>query len=152
MTPAGRDKLRADLRHLKEVVRPHVVKDIEEARAHGDISENSEYDDAKERQAHTEGRIREIESRLALAEVIDITTVKPSDTVMFGTTVEVEDDDGNLLTYQVVGAEDMDVKAGKISYSSPIGRALIGRKVGEEVRFDTPKGQRNVVINAVHYR
>jgi transcription elongation factor GreA len=152
MTPAGRDKLRADLKHLKEVVRPQVVKDIEEARAHGDISENSEYDDAKERQAHVEGRIRELESRLSLADVIDITTVKPSDTVMFGTTVEVEDDDGNAMTYQVVGAEDMDVKAGKISYSSPIGRALIGRKVGDEVRFDTPKGQRNVVINAVHYR
>jgi transcription elongation factor GreA len=152
MTPAGRDKLRADLKHLKEVVRPQVVKDIEEARAHGDISENSEYDDAKERQAHAEGRIRELESRLSLADVIDITTVKPSDTVMFGTTVEVEDDDGNTMTYQVVGAEDMDVKAGKISYSSPIGRALIGRKVGDEVRFDTPKGQRNVVINAVHYR
>jgi transcription elongation factor GreA len=152
MTPAGRDKLRADLKHLKEVVRPQVVKDIEEARAHGDISENSEYDDAKERQAHVEGRIRELESRLSLADVIDISTVKPSDTVMFGTTVEVEDDDGNMMTYQVVGAEDMDVKAGKISYSSPIGRALIGRKVGDEVRFDTPKGQRNVVINAVHYR
>lgn len=151
MTPSGRDKLRADLKHLKEVVRPQVVKDIEEARAHGDISENSEYDDAKERQAHAEGRIREIESRLALAEVIDITTVKPSNTVMFGTTVDVEDDDGNEMTYQVVGAEDMDVKAGRISYSSPIGRALIGRKVGDEVRFDTPKGQRNVVINAVRY-
>ena len=135
------------------MLRPQVVRDIEEARAHGDISENSEYDDAKERQAHIEGRIREIEARLALAEVIDITKVPPSDRVIFGTTIELEDQDtGDTITYRIVGTEEADVKAGLISYSSPIGRALIGRSVGDEVRFETPKGTRTVVINAVHYR
>ena len=153
MTPAGYQKLLAEFKHVREVLRPQVVRDIEEARAHGDISENSEYEDAKERQAQIEGRLREIESRLALAEVIDIATVTPSKRVIFGTTVELEDQDtGDTITYRLVGSEETDVKAGLISYSSPIGRALVGRSVGDEVRFDTPKGTRTVVINAVHYR
>lgn len=153
MTPTGYQKLLAEFKHVREVLRPQVVRDIEEARAHGDISENSEYEDAKERQAQIEGRVREIEARLALAEVIDITTVAPSDRVIFGTTIELEDQDtGDTVTYKVVGTEEADVKAGLISYSSPIGRALIGRSVGDEVRFETPKGTRTVTINAVHYR
>ncbi|MFN7146654.1 MAG: transcription elongation factor GreA [Myxococcota bacterium] len=153
MTPVGYQKLLAEFKHVREVLRPQVVRDIEEARAHGDISENSEYEDAKERQGQIEARIREIESRLSLAEVIDITKVPPSNRVIFGTTVELEDQDtGDTITYKLVGPEEADVKAGLISYSSPIGRALIGRQLGDEVRFETPKGTRTVVINAVHYR
>jgi transcription elongation factor GreA len=153
MTPVGYQKLLADFKHVREVLRPQVVRDIEEARAHGDISENSEFEDAKERQAHLDGRMRDIEARLSLADVIDITTVEASDRVIFGTTVDLEDTDtGESITYKFVGTEEMDVKAGLISFSSPIGRALIGRSVGDEVRFETPKGTRTVVINAVHYR
>lgn len=153
MTPVGYQKLLAEFKHVREVLRPQVVRDIEEARAHGDISENSEFEDAKERQAHLDGRMRDIEARLSLADVIDITKVEPSDRVIFGTTVDLEDTDtGESTTYKFVGTEEMDVKAGLISYSSPIGRALIGRSVGDEVRFETPKGTRTVVINAVHYR
>jgi transcription elongation factor GreA len=153
MTPFGYQKLMADFKHIREVLRPQVVRDIEEARAHGDISENSEFEDAKERQAHLDGRVRDIESKLSLAEVIDITKVPPTERVIFGTTVELEDQDtGETTTYRLVGSEEADVKAGLISYSSPIGRALIGRSRGDEVRFETPKGTRTVVINAVHYR
>ena len=153
MTPVGYQKLLAEFKHVREVLRPQVVRDIEEARAHGDISENSEFEDAKERQAHLDGRMRDIEARLSLADVIDISKVEPSDRVIFGTTVELEDTDtGESTTYKFVGTEEMDVKAGLISFSSPIGRALIGRSVGDEVRFETPKGTRTVVFNAVHYR
>lgn len=153
MTPVGYQKLQADFKHIREVLRPQVVRDIEEARAHGDISENSEFEDAKERQAHLEGRVRDVEFRLSCADVIDITKVTPSDRVIFGTTVDLEDQDtGEHITYRLVGAEEADVKACLISYSSPIGRALLGRFKGDEVRFETPKGTRAVVINAVHYR
>ncbi|MDP2312758.1 MAG: transcription elongation factor GreA [Pseudomonadota bacterium] len=153
MTPVGYAKLLAEFKLVREVLRPQVVRDIEEARAHGDISENSEFEDAKERQAHLDGRMRDIEARLSMADVIDITKFPPSERVIFGTTVDLEDTDtGESTTYKFVGTEEMDVKAGLISYSSPIGRALIGRSVGDEVRFETPKGTRTVVINAVHYR
>lgn len=153
MTPEGYARLSKELRHHKEVLRPQVVRDIEEARAHGDISENAEYESAKERQALIEGRTAELESRLGLAEVIDISKQPPSDRVIFGTTVEVEDTDtGESFTYRIVGTEEADAKNGLISYSSPIGRALIGRNVGDEVRFDTPRGSRSMIINAVHYR
>ena len=153
MTPTGYKKVLADFKHHREVLRPQNVQDIEEARAHGDISENSEFSDAKKRQAHIEGRVRDLETRIALADVIDITKVTPSDRVIFGTTVDLEDQDsGEAFSYKLVGSEEVDAKAGLISFSSPIGRALIGRAVGDEVRFETPKGTRTVVINAVHYR
>lgn len=153
MTPTGYAKVLADFKHHREVLRPRVVKDIEEARAHGDISENSEYEDAKERQAHIEGKIREMESRIALAEIIDVTKVAATDAVIFGTTVDLEDaDTGETFSFKIVGTEEADARAGFISYSSPIGRALIGRRVSDEVRFETPKGTRTVLINAVHYR
>lgn len=153
MTPTGYARLFKELKHHKEVLRPQVVRDIEEARAHGDISENAEYEAAKERQALIEGRTAELESRLSLAEVIDITLQKPSERVIFGTTVEVEDtDSGESYSYRIVGTEEADVKLGLISYTSPIGRALIGRSLGDEVRFETPRGTRVVLINAVHYR
>jgi len=153
MTPVGYEKVLRDLRHHKEVLRPAVVRDIEEARAHGDISENSEFEDAKERQSHIEGRVLELESRLSLAQVIDITTLPKSDRVIFGATVELEDQDtGDPVTYRIVGTEESDVRAGLVSYSSPIGRALLGRSEGDEVKFETPKGVRTVAISAVHYR
>lgn len=153
MTPAGYQKLLAEFKHTREVLRPQVVRDIEEARAHGDISENAEFEDAKERQAHIEGRVRELEYRLALSEVVDVTTIPPSDLVVFGTTVELEDEDSEeKFTYRIVGVEEANVRNGQISYSSPIGRALLGRKLGDAVRFETPKGTRTVIINAVLYR
>jgi transcription elongation factor GreA len=153
MTPEGYKKVLTEFKHVREVLRPQVVRDIEEARAHGDISENSEYEDAKERQALIEGRVRDLEARIALAEVIDITKVPVSDRVIFGTTIDLEDvDTGEAFTYRIVGTEEADVRTGLISFSAPIGRALIGRAVGDEVKFETPKGTRTVVINAVHYK
>lgn len=153
MTPAGYQKMVAEFKHIREVVRPQIVRDIEEAREHGDISENAEFEDAKERQAHTEGKVRELEYRIALAEVVDVSKLVPSDLVVFGTTVDIEDEDSEeKLTYRIVGLEEANVRAGLISYSSPIGKALLGRKVGDAVRFETPKGTRTVIINAVLYR
>jgi transcription elongation factor GreA len=153
MTPTGYQKVLAELKHHREVLRPQNIIALEEARAHGDLSENAEYDAAKDRQGHIEGRIVELEAKVGLAEVIDISTYTPSNKVIFGTTVEVEDaDTGDQLSYRIVGLEEIDVKKGLISYSSPIGRALLGRKVGDEVAVETPKGARTFVINAVHYR
>lgn len=153
MTPTGYQKVLAEFKHHREVLRPQVVRDIEEARAHGDISENAEFEDAKERQAHIEGRVRELEYRIALSEVVDVAAITPSDLVIFGTTVELEDaDTEEKLRYRIVGTEEADTRAGLLSYSSPIARALLGRKVGDEVRFETPRGTRSVIINAVKYR
>jgi transcription elongation factor GreA len=152
MTPTGYQKVLAELRNYREVLRPQNIVALEEARAHGDISENAEYDAAKDRQAHIEGHIQELEAKVGLAEVIDIAKMKPSETVIFGTTIELEDeDDGKAYTYRIVGMEEIDIKAGLISYSSPIGKALLGKKVGDEVRFDSPKGSRCLTILNVHY-
>lgn len=153
MTPEGYKKVLAELNLHRQVLRPQNMVALEEARAHGDISENAEYDAAKDRQAHIEGRILELEAKVSLAEVIDIKKASPSDRVIFGTTVDLEDEDtGDSFTYRIVGMEEADAKAGLISYSSPIGRALVGRSVGDSVRFDAPKGTRTLIINAVHYR
>jgi len=153
MTPAGYQKVLADLNLHRQVLRPQNMVALEEARAHGDLSENAEYDAAKDRQSHIEGRILELEAKVSLAEVIDVSKATPSSLVIFGTTVELEDEDtGESFTYRIVGMEEADVKAGLVSYSSPIGRAVVGRSVGDSVRFDTPKGTRTLVINAVHYR
>lgn len=153
MTPAGYDKVLAELKRYKQVERPNNIIALEEARAHGDLSENAEYDAAKDRQSHIEGRIQELEMRLGLSEVIDVTKIAASDRVIFGTTVQAEDDDtGEMLTYRIVGTEEADVKLGQISYSSPIGRALLGKSVGDEARFDTPKGSRSLTVKAVHYK
>lgn len=152
MTPTGYQKVLAELKQLREVARPQNIVALEEARAHGDLSENAEYDAAKDRQGHIEGRIMELESRVSLAEVIDIAKIPASGKVIFGTTVEGEDEDGRPFTYRIVGLEEIDVKAGLISYSSPIGKALLGRSVGDEVQVETPRGQKTLVINAVHYR
>lgn len=153
MTPAGYQKVLADLNLHRKVLRPQNIIALEEARAHGDLSENAEYDAAKDRQSHIEGRIKELEAKVSLAQVIDIATITPSERVIFGTTVDLEDEDtGESLTYRIVGMEEADVKQGCISYTSPIGKAVLGRSVGESVRFETPKGTRSLSINAVHYR
>lgn len=153
MTPAGHAKLVAELTHYKETVRPQIVRDIEEARAHGDLSENSEYEDAKHRQALCEGRIRELEHKLAMAEVIDVTRLPASDRVVFGATVLVEDlDTGEESRYQIVGTDEADVNEGRISVTSPLGRALVGKECGDEVTVETPRGTRRFAIVEVEYR
>ena len=152
MTPEGHKKLTATLKHLKEVVRPQIVKDIEEARAHGDLSENSEYEDAKERQSLTEGRVRDLESKLAASEIIDVTKLEVSDRVVFGTTVCLEDlETEEECRYRIVGEDESDVKEGLISVVSPIARALIGREVDEEVTVRAPGGVRRFLITEVLY-
>jgi len=152
MTPEGHKKLTVTLKHLKETVRPQIVRDIEEARAHGDLSENSEYEDAKERQSLTEGRVRAIESRLTASEVIDVTKIEASERVVFGTTVVVEDLETEIETkYRIVGEDESDVKEGLISVRSPIARALIGREIDDEVTVRAPGGDRKMVITDVQY-
>ena len=152
MTPAGHANLQETLKKLIEVERPAAVKAIEVARAHGDLSENSEYDDAKERQGMIEARIRDYEAKLGLAQVIDPSELS-GDKVMFGAHVTVEDvDTDEVLTYQLVGTEETDLKLGRISIESPIGRALLGREVDDEVNFNVPRGRRTVVVTEVEYK
>ena len=152
VTPEGYAALVAELRHYKEVVRPQIVRDIEEARAHGDISENSEYEDAKERQAHCEGRIALLEGRVASAEVIDVSRLPASNRVVFGATVTIESAAGESRTWRIVGEDVADVEGGKISYKSPLGKALIGRREGDEATVPAPSGTRTWEIVQVRYR
>ncbi len=153
MTPEGYQQLQDELTYIREVARPQFVLDIEEARAHGDLSENSEYEDAKHRQGLIEGRFIEVKSKLAAAEVIDITKIEPSGRVIFGVTVEIEDiDTAAVSTYRIVGSDEADIKKGLISVTSPIARALIGKEEGDEVVVDTPGGKRTLVINEVAYK
>ena len=152
ITPEGYEALEAQLRHEKEVVRPGIVRDIEEARAHGDISENSEYEDAKERQALCEGRIQELEGLVAAAEVIDVAKLVPSERVVFGTTVVIENmDSGEERTWRIVGQTEASVENGSVSYQSPLGRALIGRNEGDEVVVPAPSGNQTWEIVEVRY-
>ena len=152
VTPEGYARLEAELKHQKEVVRPQIVRDIEEARAHGDISENSEYEDAKERQALCNGRTIELEAQVGGAEVIDVSKLTPSDRVVFGTTVTIENaDTGEERQWRIVGQYESDVEGGKISFRSPIGRALIGRSEGEEVKVPAPGGAQTYEIIEVRY-
>jgi transcription elongation factor GreA len=152
LTPEGYAKLNEELRYHKEVLRPKIVRDIEEARAHGDISENSEYEDAKERQAHCEGRIVFLEGVLAAAEVIDVTKLPKNGRVVFGVTVVLEDaESGETRRFRIVGETESDVDGGKISFRSPMGGAIIGREVGDEVVVPTPAGPRRWEIVEVLY-
>lgn len=152
MTPEGHRRLTEELQYSKSVLRPKVVQDIAEARAHGDISENSEYEDAKERQALLEGRIRQVETAIATCEVIDITRVPYKDLVVFGATVVMQNiDSGEEFRYTIVGDLESDVKSGKISYTSPIGRAMIGKSTGDEVKVETPSGRREFEIITILY-
>jgi transcription elongation factor GreA len=152
MTPKGFQILSDELKLLREVQRPENVRAIEEARAHGDISENAEFAAAKDRQSHLDGRIREVEARLSVAEVIDVRKLAPSDKVIFGATVLVRDLSTEEQTvFRIVGTEEADARKGLISHSSPLGRSLVGRSEGDEVRVDTPGGKREFEILSVKY-
>ena len=133
ITVAGAEKLRAELDELKRVKRPAVVAAIAEAREKGDLSENAEYDAAKEMQGHIEGRIAELEGKIPLLQIIDPKTLQAGDRIVFGATVELEDDDGEQRKYQIVGDDEADIKTGRISISSPLARSLIGKYEGDEV-------------------
>lgn len=140
MTVLGKKRLDEELKHLMTVERPAIVKAIEIARGHGDLSENADYSAAKERQGFIEGRIQDINGKLARAQVIDPTTIK-SDKVVFGATVELEEQaSGKKVTYQIVGVDEADIKGGKVGVTSPIARALIGKAEGDEVTVNAPKG------------
>jgi len=153
LTVTGAEMLKAELHNLKTVQRPAVIQAIAEARAHGDLSENAEYDAAKERQGFIEGRIKEIEGKISHAQIIDPKTLDADGRVVFGATVELEDlDSGDNVTYQIVGDDEADIKAGKISVSSPIARALIGKHAGDTVNVQAPGGVRQYEILDVEYR
>ena len=142
MTPEGYQRLQEELKQLIRVERPRVVQDIAEARDHGDLSENAEYDAAKERQGFVEGRIAEINGKMARAQVIDVSALD-TDKVVFGTTVTVYDDESESeSTYRIVGEDESDIEQGLISVSSPVARALIGHRVGDEVQIKVPSGIR----------
>lgn len=141
MTKAGEIKLRQELAELKSEVRPRIIAAIAEAREHGDLKENAEYHAAREQQSFCEGRINEIEGKLAESEIIDITQIKPSGRVIFGTTVTLVNlDTDKESVYQIVGEDEADVPAGKISVGSPIARALMGKNEGDEVVVKAPAG------------
>jgi transcription elongation factor GreA len=152
LTVAGAEALRKELHRLKTVERPSVIAAIAEARSHGDLSENAEYDAAKERQGFLEGRIKELESKLANAQIIDPQLLDADGRCVFGATVELEDlDSGDTVTYQIVGEDEADVKEGKISVTSPIARALIGKEIDDVVMVQTPGGQVEYEIAKVEH-
>ncbi|MEE2750268.1 MAG: transcription elongation factor GreA [Myxococcota bacterium] len=153
MTPEGKARLEQEVRHYLEVLRPQIVLEIEEARAHGDLSENAEYDGAKEKQALGEARLRLLQSRLAAAEVIDVRKLPVSERVIFGTTVDIADvDTEEEQSWRIVGMDEADARNGTISFNSPIARALLGRVIGDVVTVSTPKGNRDIEILDVHYK
>ena len=152
LTATGAEMLRAELHQLKTVARPNVIQAIQEARSHGDLSENAEYDAAKERQSFIEGRIAELEGKLANAQIIDPAHIEADGRCVFGSTVELEDaDSGEVVTYQIVGEDEADIKRGKISNTSPIGRALIGKYAGDVAEVQAPGGVRSYEILDVKY-
>ena len=152
MTLRGAERLRAELKQLKSEARPSVIKAIAEARAHGDLSENAEYHAAREQQSFIEGRINDIENRLSNSEVIDVTKLSASGRVVFGSTIELEDQDGgNKVVYQLVGDDEANIKQGLLSVSSPIARALISKSEGDVVDVATPGGTRSYEIVSVRY-
>lgn len=151
MTKGGLSRLKEELRRLKTVERPKNVRDIEEARAHGNLSENAEYHAAKERQSHIASRIEQIEDFIARAEVIDVSKLS-GDRVLFGATVTLSDVDTDMeKTYRIVGEIEADIKKGLISVTSPIARGLIGREVGDSVKVQAPGGAREYEITAVKF-
>ena len=151
LTPRGQQVLREELKRLREVERPKNVRDIEEARAHGDLRENAEYHAAKERQSFIEGRSREIESILAQAEIIDPARLSGTKVVFGATVALVDTDSGDQVTYTIVGDYEADIKAGRIAISAPLARAMIGREQGESVSLKTGKGMREYEISAVRF-
>jgi transcription elongation factor GreA len=152
ITIKGATKLKTELHQLKTVERPSVIAAIAEARAQGDLSENAEYDAAKDRQGFIEGRIAEIEGKLSTAQIIDPASVNAEGRVVFGATVELEDEDsGAAVTYQIVGEDEADIKLGLVNISSPIARALIGKEEGDSVEVQAPGGAKRYEIVAVSY-
>jgi transcription elongation factor GreA len=152
ITKRGAEKLKEELHRLKTVDRPWVINAIAEARAQGDLSENAEYEAAKDRQGFIEGRIAEVESKLSASQVIDPSTVDAGGRVVFGATVDLEDEDsGAQVTYQIVGEDEADLKLGLINISSPIARALIGKEEGDVAEVQAPGGTRRYEIVAVRY-
>jgi transcription elongation factor GreA len=152
LTSKGAEKLRAELKRLKTVERPRVIEAIAEARAHGDLSENAEYHAAREQQGFIEGRIREIDATLSEAEIIDITSLVAHQRVVFGATVELEDQtNGGVVVYQIVGEIEADMRLDQISITSPIARALVGKGEGDVVDVAVPGGTRSYEIVSVKY-
>ncbi len=151
MTAQGWASLEEELKHLKTVARPDVIRSIAEAREHGDLSENAEYHAARERQSFIEGRVAELEDKMARAEVIDIATLS-GDTVKFGATVTLVDEDTDeKIRYQLVGELEADVKGGRLAITAPLARAIIGKQVGDSVEVNTPKGEKSYEILKVAY-
>jgi transcription elongation factor GreA len=152
MTIEGAARLKAELHRLKTVERPAVIQALADARSHGDLSENADYDAAKERQGFIEGRISEVENKLAHAQVIDPAGIEADGRVVFGSTVEIEDSEsGEHHTYQIVGDDEADIKEGKISVNSPIARALIGKSEGDTAEVQAPGGLRSYEVLAIRY-
>jgi transcription elongation factor GreA len=152
ITKRGAEALKEELNKLKTVDRPWVINAIAEARAQGDLSENAEYDAAKDRQGFIEGRIMEIEGKLSAAQIIDPSSLNAEGRVVFGATVELEDEDsGKRVTYQVVGEDEADLKVGRLNVSSPMARAMIGREVGDSVTVQAPAGDKHYEIIQVSY-
>jgi transcription elongation factor GreA len=152
LTLRGAEMLRDELKRLKTVERPAVVAAIAEARSHGDLSENAEYDAAKERQGFVEGRIAEVESKLGNAQIIDPASLDADGRVVFGATVDLEDtDSGQSVSYQIVGDDEADLKRNKISFNSPVARSLIGKFAGDVAEVQTPGGRREYEILDVRY-
>ena len=152
MTVEGEQALREELQRLKFELRPKIIEDLAKARAHGDLRENAEYHAVREQHGFNEGRIQEIEGKLADAQVIDIARIRESGKVVFGATVSLENlDSGESVRYQIVGEDEADIKLGKISFSSPIGRALIGKRCDDEVEVNAPGGTVNYEILKVEH-
>ena len=152
ITRRGAEKLKAELHQLKTVDRPWVINSISEARAQGDLSENAEYDAAKDRQGFIEGRIQEIEGKLSAAQIIDPASLDAGGKVVFGSTIELQDEDsGEKATYQIVGEDEADIKQGRVNIGSPIARALIGKDEGDSAEVQTPGGIKRYEIIAVMY-
>ena len=150
MLDEGYRKLVDEVRQLKMIERPAIIQAIEEARAHGDLSENAEYHAAKERQGQVEATIGDIEDKLSRAQIIDPTTLS-GDRIVFGATVHLVDEDDKPIKYQIVGQMEADAKVGRISYNSPLGRALIGRNVGDDVEVSTPSGDRYYNVAKIEF-
>ncbi len=151
-TAVGAKRLREELERLKSVVRPQIIQAIAEARAHGDLKENAEYHAAREQQGFTEGRIQELEGALSYAEIIDTSKLNAGSRIVFGAHVELEEhDSAELVKYQIVGDLESDIREGRISVSSPVARALIGKSEGDVVAIETPRGTRRYEVVAVSY-
>jgi len=152
LTVNGANQLQEELEHLKKVKRPQIIKAIAEARAHGDLKENAEYHAAKEQQSFIEGRINEVEAKLAAAHIIDVTQIEAAGKVIFGATVSlINVDTDETLRYQIVGEDEADLKANKISAMSPLARSLISKEEGDEVTVATPAGKIHYIIDSVEY-